>query len=177
MIEVQFWGAPCSKFPALKPASFSTSLPKLSAQELTVLLTASGNFHHLVSRVHPHVSPLTNQTRLTAFAASMGHTNDTNGKKPSLDALSASLLTARRNADLLLSSASQSTPIRCVRRRRIALLCLDTQGPEAYLAFRSWTWPPSCKSLKLIDCCQARLVAPHQMQFPSKLLPSRGIQT
>ena len=40
------------------------------------------------------------------------------GKKPSLDALSASLLTARRNADLLISSASQSTPIRCVRQRR-----------------------------------------------------------
>ena len=33
-----------------------------------------------------------------------------------LDALSASLLTARRNADLLISSASQSTPIRCVRQ-------------------------------------------------------------
>lgn len=40
------------------------------------------------------------------------------GNKPSLDALSASLLTARRNADLLISSASQSTPIRCVRQRR-----------------------------------------------------------
>jgi len=55
------------------------------------------------------------QTAATPLAykceAAMGENTD--GRK--LDALSASLLTARRNADLLLTSASQSTPIRCAR--------------------------------------------------------------